>query len=116
MQVTRHAGLYANESKDGKSFYYERHLPGPSVWKAPVLGGKEALLALGARTAGLIGSPMGQGPYLVASALIASEGSKVLELPKGAEWFSWALDETSTGRGIYFTDPSGSHRSSSFLT
>jgi hypothetical protein len=70
------------------------------------MGGEEALPVLGARTAGLMGSPMGHGPFFVASALIASEGSKVLDLPKGSSIGNWTLVETATEQGIYFIDAS----------
>jgi serine/threonine protein kinase/Tol biopolymer transport system component len=102
VQVTWHSGELADESKDGQSFYYYRDFPAPSVWKAPVLGGEEALPALGARIAGLTGSPMGHAPLLEISTLMASQGSKVLELPKGSDWSSWTFAETGTEQGIYF--------------
>jgi Tol biopolymer transport system component len=106
VQVTWHSGLLALESKDGKYFYFFRELPTLSVWKAPVMGDEKALPAFGARTAGLMCSPMGPTPYLVASTLIASGGGKVLDLPKGSNAFNWTLTDTATEQGIYFIDAS----------
>jgi Tol biopolymer transport system component len=106
VQVTWHGGWLPVESKDGKYFYFLREVPTLSVWRAPVLGGEEALPVLGARTAGLMSSPTGSGPYQVASALFASEGSKLLDLPKGSNAFNWALTETTSAQGIYSIDAS----------
>src|SRR5947208_14505641 len=49
---------------------------------------------------------MGSGPFMVASALIAREGSKVLDLPKGSKLLNWTLTETAKEQGIYFADTS----------
>jgi serine/threonine protein kinase/Tol biopolymer transport system component len=106
VQVTWHGGSLATESKDGKYFYFHRDLPTVSVWKAPVMGDEKALPVFGARTAGLMCSPMGPSPYLVASTLVASGGGKVLDLPKGSNAVNWTLTETATEHGIYFIDAS----------
>jgi serine/threonine protein kinase len=106
VQVTWHGGWLATESKDCKYFYFMRELPTMSVWKAPVMGDEKSLPVFGARTAGLMCSPMGPSPYLVASTLIASGGGKVLDLPKGSSGFNWTSTETATEQGIYFIDAS----------
>jgi WD40 repeat protein len=102
VQAMWNGGGMPHESKDGKFVYYARDSAGPSIWKAPVLGGEEALPVLGARAVSLAGSPMGDRPFLAASALIAADGCKVCEIPKTS--VSWALVETETQRGIYFID------------
>ena len=46
LQVTRHGGFVAFESRDGKSLYYTKHDEtdvGP-LWKMPASGGEEALV------------------------------------------------------------------------
>jgi hypothetical protein len=49
-------------------------------------------------------SPLGNGPFLMASALTVADGSMILELPKGTFFDRWTLVETKTEHGIYFTD------------
>lgn len=41
VQVTRHGGIYAFESADGKFLYYSRNDNDPGVFRIPVEGGEE---------------------------------------------------------------------------
>jgi serine/threonine protein kinase len=104
VQLTWHTAVAPQASKDGKSFFYYRESPGPSVWMAPVLENENSLPALGALSIGVMNSPMVPGPLLAASALITPDGSKVLDLPKGEWWGSWTVVEAATDKGIYFID------------
>ena len=41
VQVTRHGGVNAFESADGKTLYYAKGIDVPGIWMMPVAGGEE---------------------------------------------------------------------------
>ena len=45
VQVTRNGGTAATESPDGKTLYYSKSIGKGSLWKAPVTGGPETMIA-----------------------------------------------------------------------
>jgi len=43
VQVTKHGGVNAMESADGKTLYYAKGINAPGTWKMPIGGGQEVL-------------------------------------------------------------------------
>jgi Tol biopolymer transport system component/DNA-binding winged helix-turn-helix (wHTH) protein len=91
IQVTRHGGIEAEESPDGRSLYYaKRHVPG--VWRLPLqgkgAGGEERLLDIG-----------GEGRWC-----LGSQGIFVLDdragLPPAIRLFDFATRRTSEIRSL----------------
>jgi hypothetical protein len=42
--ITRHGGVNACESADGKTLYYAKGIRVPGMWKMPIAGGEETLV------------------------------------------------------------------------
>jgi hypothetical protein len=67
VQITKHGGVNAMESADGRTLYYAKDIGAPGTWKMPIGGGEEVLV-LDAPATGRYGQMAltGSGLYYVA--------------------------------------------------
>jgi hypothetical protein len=126
VQVTRHGGVNACESDDGRTLYFAKDIEAAGLWKMPVAGGEEVqvLDVPEARRWGAV-AYASRGVYYIAREtgvrrafpwtiffydFASQETTRVVQLDKPLGYFARSLALSPDGRWLLFSqvDMSGS--------